>query len=153
MRPEPGQVLHFSEDPTIKTFAPHVAATAQQPEPYVWAVDARNSVTQRDHRSNFVDADLGVVICDLLFQELCNFVCVYLSHCFTFPTGFSNLDVWLRYVWSSLQSAASSSFSRVRRPRTEPSYTVLPTRTTTPPSRDGSSWKVALTCDLVISAI
>jgi hypothetical protein len=40
MRPEPGQVLHFSEDPTIKTFAPHVAATAQQPEPYVWAVDA-----------------------------------------------------------------------------------------------------------------
>jgi len=40
MRPEPGQVLHFSEDPTIETFAPHVAATAQQPEPCVWAVDA-----------------------------------------------------------------------------------------------------------------
>lgn len=38
MRPEPGQVLHFSEDPTIKRFAPHVAKTAQQPEPYVWAV-------------------------------------------------------------------------------------------------------------------
>jgi hypothetical protein len=39
MRPEPGQVLHFSEDPTIDRFAPHVAATAQQPDPYVWAVD------------------------------------------------------------------------------------------------------------------
>ncbi|MBS2552287.1 hypothetical protein KGQ19_36070 [Catenulispora sp. NL8] len=39
MRPEPGQVLHFSEDPTIARFVPHVAATAQQPEAYVWAVD------------------------------------------------------------------------------------------------------------------
>lgn len=38
MRPEPGQVLHFSEDPTLERFAPHVARTAQQPEPYVWAV-------------------------------------------------------------------------------------------------------------------
>lgn len=40
MRPEPGQVLHFSEDPTITRFAPHVAVTARQPEAYVWAVDA-----------------------------------------------------------------------------------------------------------------
>jgi hypothetical protein len=40
MRPEPGQVLHFSEDPAITRFVPHVAATARQPEPYVWAVDA-----------------------------------------------------------------------------------------------------------------
>ncbi|WP_328368595.1 DUF6886 family protein [Micromonospora zamorensis] len=39
MRPEPGQVLHFSEDPTITRFVPHVAATAQQPDAYVWAVD------------------------------------------------------------------------------------------------------------------
>lgn len=39
MRPEPGQVLHFSEDPTIARFVPHVAATAEEPEPYVWAVD------------------------------------------------------------------------------------------------------------------
>jgi hypothetical protein len=38
MRPAPGQVLHFSEDPTIELFVPHVAATAQQPEAYVWAV-------------------------------------------------------------------------------------------------------------------
>ena len=40
MRPEPGQVLHFSEDPTITRFVPHVAATARQPEAYVWAVDS-----------------------------------------------------------------------------------------------------------------
>jgi len=39
MRPESGQVLHFSEDPTITRFVPHVAATAQQPEAFVWAVD------------------------------------------------------------------------------------------------------------------
>jgi hypothetical protein len=32
-------VLHFSEDPTITRFVPHVARTAQRPEPYVWAVD------------------------------------------------------------------------------------------------------------------
>jgi hypothetical protein len=32
-------VLHFSEDPTITRFTPHVARTAQQPEAYVWAVD------------------------------------------------------------------------------------------------------------------
>lgn len=40
MRPRPGEVLHFSEDPTITLFRPHVAATARQPEPYVWAVDS-----------------------------------------------------------------------------------------------------------------
>jgi hypothetical protein len=39
MRPRPGEVLHFSEDPTITIFRPHVALTAQQPQPYVWAVD------------------------------------------------------------------------------------------------------------------
>jgi len=40
MRPAPGEVLHFSEDPTITRFVPHVAATARQPEAYVWAVGA-----------------------------------------------------------------------------------------------------------------
>lgn len=40
MRPSPGELLHFSEDPTITRFEPHVAATAQQPEAYVWTVDA-----------------------------------------------------------------------------------------------------------------
>ncbi|WP_439385157.1 DUF6886 family protein [Amycolatopsis lexingtonensis] len=40
MLPAPGEVLHFSEDPTITRFEPHVAATARQPEEYVWAVDA-----------------------------------------------------------------------------------------------------------------
>ncbi|WP_380635156.1 DUF6886 family protein [Saccharothrix lopnurensis] len=39
MRPVPGEVLHFSEDPTITRFNPHVAATARQPDAYVWAVD------------------------------------------------------------------------------------------------------------------
>jgi hypothetical protein len=39
MRPEPGQVLHFSEDPTIELFVPHVAPTSRESEPYVWAVD------------------------------------------------------------------------------------------------------------------
>jgi hypothetical protein len=43
MRPEPGQVLHFSEDPSITGFAPHIAATAQQPEAYVWAVNAEQA--------------------------------------------------------------------------------------------------------------
>ncbi|MEV0228571.1 DUF6886 family protein [Nonomuraea sp. NPDC050786] len=38
MRPEPGQVLHFSEDPTIKRFVPHVAPTSIRKESYVWAV-------------------------------------------------------------------------------------------------------------------
>ncbi|MDQ2847925.1 MAG: hypothetical protein M3Y77_16590 [Actinomycetota bacterium] len=40
MRPNDGEVLHFSEDPAITEFAPHVAATARQAEAYVWAVDA-----------------------------------------------------------------------------------------------------------------
>jgi hypothetical protein len=40
MRPRPGEVLHFSEDPTITRFVPHVARTAQLPGAYVWAVDA-----------------------------------------------------------------------------------------------------------------
>jgi uncharacterized protein DUF6886 len=39
MRPAPGQVLHFSEDPTISRFVPHVAPTSRTPGAYVWAVD------------------------------------------------------------------------------------------------------------------
>jgi hypothetical protein len=35
--------LHFSEDPSITHFAPHVAATAQVPQPLVWAVDAEQA--------------------------------------------------------------------------------------------------------------
>jgi hypothetical protein len=38
MRPRAGEVLHFSEDPMITRFVPHVAATAQRPEAFVWAV-------------------------------------------------------------------------------------------------------------------
>ncbi|MEV1019498.1 DUF6886 family protein [Streptomyces sp. NPDC050264] len=33
-------MLHFSEDPGITEFCPHVAMTARQSDPYVWAVDA-----------------------------------------------------------------------------------------------------------------
>ncbi|GAA3344502.1 hypothetical protein GCM10020358_48050 [Amorphoplanes nipponensis] len=43
MRPTAGQVLHFSEDPRITHFEPHVAATARQSEPYVWALDAEQA--------------------------------------------------------------------------------------------------------------
>ena len=43
MRPAPGEVLHFSEDPEITRFEPHVAAAARQPEAYVWAVDAERA--------------------------------------------------------------------------------------------------------------
>lgn len=43
MRPHPGEVLHFSEDPTITHFTPHVAPTSAHPEPYVWAVDTENA--------------------------------------------------------------------------------------------------------------
>jgi hypothetical protein len=39
MRPAAGEVLHFSEDPTIELFVPHVSATAAEPEAYVWALD------------------------------------------------------------------------------------------------------------------
>ncbi|MET9607329.1 DUF6886 family protein [Streptomyces sp. NPDC006512] len=40
MRPQAGEVLHFSEDPTITLFRPHIAATARHAEAVVWAVDA-----------------------------------------------------------------------------------------------------------------
>jgi hypothetical protein len=43
MRPGPGEVLHFSEDPTIRVFHPHIAPTARETTAYVWAVDATNS--------------------------------------------------------------------------------------------------------------
>jgi hypothetical protein len=43
VRPLAGQVLHFSEDPAITRFVPHVAATARQSEAYVWALDAQQA--------------------------------------------------------------------------------------------------------------
>ncbi|NPD06835.1 hypothetical protein HN031_19340 [Nocardioides sp. zg-1308] len=43
MLPRPGELLHFSEDPGIERFVPHVARTARQPEAYVWTVDALNA--------------------------------------------------------------------------------------------------------------
>jgi hypothetical protein len=43
MRPAAGEVLHFSEDPTITRFRPHAVPTGAESEPYVWAVDADNA--------------------------------------------------------------------------------------------------------------
>ena len=43
MRPAPGEVLHFSEDPTITRFVPHVVPGSGTTAPYVWAVDRRNA--------------------------------------------------------------------------------------------------------------
>jgi hypothetical protein len=43
VRPEPGQVLHFSEDPSITRFEPHIAPTSTLRDPLVWAVDAARS--------------------------------------------------------------------------------------------------------------
>lgn len=40
MRAQLGEVLHFSENPAITRFVPQVAATAAQPDAYVWAVDS-----------------------------------------------------------------------------------------------------------------
>lgn len=36
-------MLHFSEDPAITVFVPHVAASARVPDPCVWAVDAQRA--------------------------------------------------------------------------------------------------------------
>ncbi len=46
----------------------------------VETMQAGDAVTQRDNRAHLVDADLRVVICNLLLQELRYFICVYLSH-------------------------------------------------------------------------
>lgn len=43
MRPAPGEVLHFSEDPDIRLFRPHVSASAGPLEALVWAVDAERA--------------------------------------------------------------------------------------------------------------
>lgn len=39
MLPAPGEVLHFSEDPTITVFVPKVAQAAVESRPFVRAVD------------------------------------------------------------------------------------------------------------------
>jgi hypothetical protein len=38
----PHALWHVSEDPSIERFEPHVAATAEEPEPLVWAIDTRH---------------------------------------------------------------------------------------------------------------
>ena len=39
------RLLHYSEDPGIEVFEPHVAATAEGDEPLVWAVDEHRAHT------------------------------------------------------------------------------------------------------------
>ena len=39
----PGPLLHFSEDPSITRFVPHVPATNPGHEPAVWAIDAEHA--------------------------------------------------------------------------------------------------------------
>jgi len=34
---------HFSEDPNLSRFVPHIAKTSDHPEPLVWAIDTRHS--------------------------------------------------------------------------------------------------------------
>jgi hypothetical protein len=36
-------LYHFSEDPTIRIFAPHRAPTSNEDEAYVWAIDDRHA--------------------------------------------------------------------------------------------------------------
>lgn len=43
MRPGDGEVLHFSEDPSITRFVPHVAPTSSEPTAYVWAVSSAHA--------------------------------------------------------------------------------------------------------------
>jgi len=37
------RVFHFSEDPTIALFQPHVAPTSNEIEPFVWAIDEEHA--------------------------------------------------------------------------------------------------------------
>jgi hypothetical protein len=39
----PGVLFHFSEDPTIERFVPHVPASNPTQEPAVWAIDAAHA--------------------------------------------------------------------------------------------------------------
>ena len=43
MFPEPGEVLHFSEEPDIPRFVPRPVSTRTDVGPYVWAVDRRRA--------------------------------------------------------------------------------------------------------------
>jgi hypothetical protein len=40
---KPAVVYHFSEDPSIRRFQPHVAATSSHAEPLVWAIDEEHA--------------------------------------------------------------------------------------------------------------
>ncbi len=40
---KPPVVLHFSDDPSISVFRPHVPRTQPEAEPYVWAIDEEHA--------------------------------------------------------------------------------------------------------------
>ena len=47
---------------------------------FVEAVDAGDAVTEGDHSADFIDLDTGIVVCNLLPEELRDFVCLNLRH-------------------------------------------------------------------------
>jgi hypothetical protein len=51
----PGEVLHFSEDPSITRFVPHVAVTAREPEAYVWALEAEQATSYRSPKASTLE--------------------------------------------------------------------------------------------------
>ena len=120
-------------------------------------MQARDAVAEGDHGPDFVDAHLRVVVGNLLLEERGYFVCFNLRHAFRFPGLFvMSRSVLILPGSAALYrrlSCASSSLSRSSRPRTEPSYTVLPTCTTAPPSRELSSSNCASTVPPVSAAI
>ena len=60
---------------------------------FIQAVNAGDSVTQGDDGAHFVHGNLGFVIFNLIADELCYFVCFYLSHksCFSFKPFFAEV--------------------------------------------------------------
>ena len=40
---KPSLVFHFSEDPSIEVFRPHVPVTRPDAEPRVWAIDEEHA--------------------------------------------------------------------------------------------------------------
>src|SRR6185312_5193851 len=52
---------------------------------FIQPMDAGDSVTERDDGAHLVHGNLGFVIFNLIADELCYFVCLYLSHksCFS----------------------------------------------------------------------
>ena len=60
---------------------------------FVEAMDAGDAVTEGDHRADFVDLDTGIVVWNLLPEELRDFVCLNLRH---------KVSSWLLVPWLQL---------------------------------------------------